>query len=125
MRAELEPLGFAVRWVPLADVEAYRRSLQRFVYTSGGVGTYNHIDMLVFTRNAGIEGMAQGDRLHPLQRKFLEHAALQCGICTPGFIVEDTLYAGGLDLKDLKKAVAIARKSAKPKNFIPPQPEGI
>ena len=33
-----------------------------------------------------IEGMAQGDRLHPLQRKFLEHAALQCGICTPGIL---------------------------------------
>src|SRR6201987_2339297 len=34
-----------------------------------------------------IEGMAQGGTLHPLQRKFLEHAALQCGICTPGFLV--------------------------------------
>ena len=34
-----------------------------------------------------IEGMAHGDELHPLQRKFLEHAALQCGICTPGFLV--------------------------------------
>lgn len=34
-----------------------------------------------------IEGMADGDDLHPLQRKFLEHAALQCGICTPGFLV--------------------------------------
>ncbi len=34
-----------------------------------------------------IEGVAQGDELHPLQQKFLEHAALQCGICTPGFIV--------------------------------------
>ena len=34
-----------------------------------------------------IEGMAQGETLHPLQRKFLEHAALQCGICTPGFLV--------------------------------------
>jgi carbon-monoxide dehydrogenase small subunit len=34
-----------------------------------------------------IEGMADGEQLHPLQRKFLEHAALQCGICTPGFIV--------------------------------------
>jgi carbon-monoxide dehydrogenase small subunit len=34
-----------------------------------------------------IEGMAQGDELHPLQRKFIEHAALQCGICTPGFLV--------------------------------------
>lgn len=34
-----------------------------------------------------IEGMAQGDKLHVLQKKFLEHAALQCGICTPGFLV--------------------------------------
>ena len=34
-----------------------------------------------------IEGMADGEKLHPLQRKFLEHAALQCGICTPGFLV--------------------------------------
>ena len=34
-----------------------------------------------------IEGMAQGEKLHPLQQRFLEHAALQCGICTPGFLV--------------------------------------
>ena len=34
-----------------------------------------------------IEGMATGDKLHPLQRKFIEHAALQCGICTPGILV--------------------------------------
>ena len=34
-----------------------------------------------------IENMADGDSLHPLQQKFLEHAALQCGICTPGFLV--------------------------------------
>ena len=34
-----------------------------------------------------IEGMAEGEELHPLQRKFLEHAALQCGICTPGILV--------------------------------------
>jgi len=34
-----------------------------------------------------IEGMAEGETLHPLQRKFLDHAALQCGICTPGFLV--------------------------------------
>ena len=34
-----------------------------------------------------IEGMAQGDHLHPLQQKFLEMAALQCGICTPGFLI--------------------------------------
>jgi carbon-monoxide dehydrogenase small subunit len=31
--------------------------------------------------------MADGDELHPLQRKFLEHAGLQCGICTPGILV--------------------------------------
>ena len=34
-----------------------------------------------------IEGMAEGGTLHVLQRKFLEHAALQCGICTPGFLI--------------------------------------
>jgi aerobic carbon-monoxide dehydrogenase small subunit len=34
-----------------------------------------------------IEGIASPAGLHPLQQKFLEHAALQCGICTPGFIV--------------------------------------
>jgi carbon-monoxide dehydrogenase small subunit len=34
-----------------------------------------------------VEGMAHGDKLHPLQQKFLEHAALQCGICTPGFLI--------------------------------------
>ena len=34
-----------------------------------------------------IEGMAVGEKLHPLQQKFLEHAALQCGICTPGILV--------------------------------------
>jgi len=34
-----------------------------------------------------IEGMSDGEKLHPLQRKFLEHAALQCGICTPGVLI--------------------------------------
>jgi carbon-monoxide dehydrogenase small subunit len=34
-----------------------------------------------------IEGMADGEELHPLQQKFLDHAALQCGFCTPGFLV--------------------------------------
>ena len=34
-----------------------------------------------------IEGMAEGENLHPLQTKFLESAALQCGICTPGFLI--------------------------------------
>lgn len=34
-----------------------------------------------------IEGMADGDQLHPLQQAFIDHAALQCGICTPGILV--------------------------------------
>ena len=34
-----------------------------------------------------VEGIADGEKLHPVQQKFLEHAALQCGFCTPGFIV--------------------------------------
>jgi carbon-monoxide dehydrogenase small subunit len=34
-----------------------------------------------------IEGMASGDHLHPLQKNFISHAALQCGICTPGFLI--------------------------------------
>lgn len=34
-----------------------------------------------------IEGMADGDKLHPLQKRFLKHAVLQCGICTPGFLI--------------------------------------
>jgi aerobic carbon-monoxide dehydrogenase small subunit len=34
-----------------------------------------------------VEGVAVGDKLHPVQEKLLEHAALQCGVCTPGFVV--------------------------------------
>ncbi len=34
-----------------------------------------------------IEGMSDGETLHPLQEKFIEHAALQCGVCTPGFLI--------------------------------------
>jgi carbon-monoxide dehydrogenase small subunit len=34
-----------------------------------------------------VEGIANGSELHPLQRKFIEHAALQCGFCTPGILV--------------------------------------
>ena len=36
---------------------------------------------------ATIEGMADGEALHPLQEKFIEKAALQCGVCTPGILV--------------------------------------
>lgn len=34
-----------------------------------------------------VEGLGTPEGLHPLQQKFLEHASLQCGICTPGFLV--------------------------------------
>jgi aerobic carbon-monoxide dehydrogenase small subunit len=34
-----------------------------------------------------VEGLAENGKLHPLQQKFIDHAALQCGICTPGFLV--------------------------------------
>ena len=34
-----------------------------------------------------VEGVAAGEKLHPVQQRFLEEAALQCGICTPGFVV--------------------------------------
>ena len=34
-----------------------------------------------------IEGMANGDALHPLQQNFIDHAALQCGVCTPGILI--------------------------------------
>ena len=34
-----------------------------------------------------VEGLASDGKLHPLQEKFIEHAALQCGICTPGFLI--------------------------------------
>jgi len=34
-----------------------------------------------------VEGLSTNGNLHPLQKKFIEHAALQCGICTPGFLV--------------------------------------
>ena len=48
---------------------------------------------LVFAAETGgseittVEGLADGDHLHPLQTNFINHAALQCGICTPGFLM--------------------------------------
>ena len=39
-----------------------------------------------------VEGVANGDTLHPVQQKFLEHAALQCGFCTPGFVISVTAF---------------------------------
>lgn len=42
-----------------------------------------------------VEGMAEGGQLHPLQQTYLEHAALQCGICTPGFLVASKALLDG------------------------------
>ena len=36
---------------------------------------------------ATVEGISDGETLHPLQKKFIEYAALQCGICTPGILI--------------------------------------
>lgn len=49
-----------------------------------------------------IEGLAQNDKLHPLQQAFMEHDALQCGFCTPGMI----LNAHGLLLKNPRPSAA-------------------
>jgi len=39
-----------------------------------------------------VEGLASGDELHPLQRAFMEHHGLQCGFCTPGFLMTLTAF---------------------------------
>ena len=41
-----------------------------------------------------VEGLASGDRLHPIQEAFMKHHALQCGFCTPGFLM---LAVGALE----------------------------
>jgi len=43
-----------------------------------------------------VEGLQQGDELHPLQQAFMRHHALQCGFCTPGFLM---LAVGALEKK--------------------------
>jgi aerobic carbon-monoxide dehydrogenase small subunit len=53
-----------------------------------------------------IEGMAHGDKLHPLQQKFLEMAALQCGICTSGMLVASDALRGSLGLTGSKEGCA-------------------
>ena len=43
-----------------------------------------------------VEGLAQGDKLHPMQQAFMDHHGLQCGFCTPGFLM---LAVGVLELE--------------------------
>src|SRR6266536_1708244 len=62
-----------------------------------------------------IEGMARGEALHPLQQKFLEHAALQCGICTPGFLVASKAEA----LPGVKAVITRDDLADQPSEFVP------
>lgn len=56
-----------------------------------------------------VEGMSDGAKLHPLQTKFIEHAALQCGICTPGFLIAaETLLENNPDPTDREIRYALA-----------------
>jgi xanthine dehydrogenase YagT iron-sulfur-binding subunit len=56
-----------------------------------------------------LEGLSDGDRLHPVQQAFIEHDALQCGFCTPGFIMSVTALLNenrNPTLDDVKRAVS-------------------
>ncbi len=56
-----------------------------------------------------IEGVAQNGQLHPLQQAFLEEAALQCGICTPGMLMAGQAYleaGGGPSDEQIREAIA-------------------
>ena len=56
-----------------------------------------------------VEGMSDGAKLHPLQTKFIEHAALQCGICTPGFLMAaETLLENNPDPTETEVRYALA-----------------
>jgi len=56
-----------------------------------------------------VEGLAKGDQLHPVQQAFIEHDALMCGFCTPGFIMSVTALLNenrNPTLDDVKRAVS-------------------
>ena len=56
-----------------------------------------------------VEGMSDGAKLHPLQTKFIEHAAPQCGICTPGFLMAaETLLENNPDPTETEVRYALA-----------------
>jgi len=69
-----------------------------------------------------IEGLANGDELHPVQAAFIKHDALQCGFCTPGMILSCAALLErnpNPDLKDVKLATSgnLCRCGAYPKVF--------
>lgn len=56
-----------------------------------------------------IEGLAEGDELHPLQEAFVEHAGMQCGFCTPGMIMSAKFLLdnkAGADTAEIKDGIA-------------------
>ncbi|TWD73134.1 carbon-monoxide dehydrogenase small subunit [Kribbella amoyensis] len=56
-----------------------------------------------------VEGLADGERLHPVQQAFIETGAVQCGFCTPGLLVQvDALLRGNPDPSDLEIREALA-----------------
>ena len=56
-----------------------------------------------------VEGMTENGELHPLQKQFIEHAALQCGVCTPGFLVAaDALLANNPNPSETEIRYALA-----------------
>lgn len=58
---------------------------------------------------ATVEGLARGDTLHPLQRAFHEEGALQCGFCTPGFLMTAVAFLEGRDSateEEIREAIA-------------------
>ena len=62
-----------------------------------------------------VEGLAKGDLLHPLQQAFMEHHGLQCGFCTPGFLM---LAAGALEANpDLGEDELVARRQHLPRQL--------
>ncbi len=61
-----------------------------------------------------IEGMAQGEKLHPLQQKFLEMAALQCGICTSGMLVASAALLAKNFRAERGRSPLLARRQSLP-----------
>jgi aerobic carbon-monoxide dehydrogenase small subunit len=56
-----------------------------------------------------VEGLADGERLHPIQQAFIEAGAVQCGFCTPGLVVQvDDLLRANPDPTDLEIREALA-----------------
>ena len=61
-----------------------------------------------------IEGMAHGDKLHPLQQKFLELAALQCGICTSGMLIASDALLRKNPESERRRNSLLARRQSLP-----------